>query len=166
MPDDPQKVVFDCTVFAQAILNPRGPAGFCLHSAQVGKLIVFLCDYVIQEIRELPHKINPRLGVTVERIENLVQDLAKYAQPIKKIPNVFVHPHDPDDSPYVNLAVAANAAFIVSRDRHLLNLMDVSRTEGKTFKDSFPAIRIMSPDEFAAKLRFPEKGEAEPDEIS
>jgi predicted nucleic acid-binding protein len=71
----PIPVVFDCTVFAQALINPKGPAGACLSAAQQNRLRLFISNYVIQEIRELPTKLPPRLGVTDERIEALIIDL-------------------------------------------------------------------------------------------
>jgi predicted nucleic acid-binding protein len=52
---------------------------------------------------------------------------------------------DPDDSHYVNLALAADAKLIVSRDRDLLDLMDNSIPEGLDFQGRFPSLRILDP---------------------
>src|SRR5437870_8460082 len=116
-----EKVVFDCPIYAQALINPRGPAGVCLAHAQRGHLILFISAYVVQEIRELPFKLKPKLGVTPDRVERLIQDLGKYARPMDNVPEIYIHPIDIDDSHYVNLALATGSHLIVSRDRHLLN---------------------------------------------
>ncbi|HEX4796344.1 MAG TPA: putative toxin-antitoxin system toxin component, PIN family [Humisphaera sp.] len=150
---DSTNVVFDCNVFAQALISPRGPAAACVAHAQLGRLVLFVSDYVLQEIRELPQKLKPQLGVSPELIERFIQDIAKYARVVDDVPNVYTHPHDPDDSHYVNLAVATESQLIVSRDRHLLNLMDTARPEGKEFKKLFPALTVLTPDVFANQLR-------------
>lgn len=128
----PRKVVFDCPVYAQALINARGPASSCLNFAQTGKLILFVSDYVLGEIRELPDKIRPKFGMIAERAEGLILDLAKYARFVKDVPPVHIHPVDPDDSHYINLAAATGSDLIVSRDAHLLNLMDPNRTDAQT----------------------------------
>jgi predicted nucleic acid-binding protein len=49
---------------------------------------------------------------------------------------------------YVNLAVAAGAGYLVSRDRDLLDLMDQATAVGKEFGQRFPGLRIMDPAAF------------------
>jgi len=147
------RAVFDCVVFAQALINPRGPAGECLERARTGVVRLFVSDYVLAEIRELPRKIPPRYGVTAESADELASDLVKFATVVSSAPSVYVHPHDPDDSHYVDLAVATNSSLIVSRDRHLLKLMDVTRPEARDFRRRFPGIDVLSPDAFAQQLR-------------
>src|SRR5882724_219173 len=129
--DTPENVVFDCTIFAQALISARGPAAACLSFAQERKLILFVSDYVLQEILELPSKIRPQFGVTTDKVRRLVNDLAKYATSAKLVPHVYNNPFDSDDSHYIDLAAATKSKLIVSRDRHLLNLMDAKRTEAK-----------------------------------
>jgi putative PIN family toxin of toxin-antitoxin system len=148
-----EKVVFDCVVFAQALINPKGPAAACLAFAQQGRVVVFVSDYVLQEIRELPRKINPRFGVTSERVDGLIQELAKFAQVVGQVAAVYVHPIDPDDSHYVNLALAAGAKLIASRDRHLLDLMDSAKPHSREFQARFPSLRITTPESLIASLR-------------
>jgi predicted nucleic acid-binding protein len=52
----------------------------------------------------------------------------------------------------VDLAIATNSTLIVSRDRHLLNLMDASRSDGKEFKDRFPDLTILTPENLIQQL--------------
>jgi predicted nucleic acid-binding protein len=60
-------------------------------------------------------------------------------------PSVFRYPRDGDDEPYINLAIAAEAEYLVSRDRDLLDLMDESTPEGADFRARFPNIKIIEP---------------------
>jgi predicted nucleic acid-binding protein len=57
MAEAPQKVVFDCPVFAQALINAKGPGAACVTHARDGHLTLFVSDYVLQEIRELPGSV-------------------------------------------------------------------------------------------------------------
>jgi len=149
----PPRVVFDCPIYAQALINLRGPAAACLLLAQSGRILLFISDYVVQEIRELPTKLKPKLGVTSERVENLILDLAKYARPIDNVPDQYVSPFDVDDSHYINLALATRSQLVVSRDKHLLDLMDQAREEARDFVKRFPELRIIEPQILLQMLR-------------
>jgi predicted nucleic acid-binding protein len=54
----------------------------------------------------------------------------------------------PDDLPYLNLALAANVAFIVSRDKDLLDLM-----KDEAFAAKHPQLRIVDPAAFLVAVR-------------
>src|SRR3954451_16943826 len=90
-------VVFDCNVFAQALINPRWPAGACVVAAQEGRLRVFVSGHLLREIRELPRKLPARLLVADDRVEAMIADMATYAEFVDRVPSVFVYPRDPDD---------------------------------------------------------------------
>ncbi len=67
------KVVFDCNVYTQALMNPLGPAGACVQAALDGRVMLYLSDAVLAEIREIPDKPTPRMmGVTSRKMETLV----------------------------------------------------------------------------------------------
>ena len=130
----PVRVVFDCVIFTQALINPRGPAGECVKAAECGDCILHVSPFVLQEIRELPDKLPVRHGITADRIETLIQQVREYAIVVTDVPERFTHPTDPKDSAYINLALATNSELVVSRDRHLLTLMDEATSEGRAFR--------------------------------
>ena len=47
---------------------------------------------------------------------------------------------DPDDEPYLNLAIAVSADYLVTRDNDLLDLMQDS-----AFRVRFPSLTILDP---------------------
>lgn len=51
----------------------------------------------------------------------------------------FSYERDPKDEPYVNLALAAGAKYLVTRDKDLLDLMSEGVSQARTFEGSFPA---------------------------
>lgn len=68
---------------------------------------------------------------------------------IASVPHVVTLPRDPKDEPYVDLAVAAGAQFLVSwNERHLCYLMKCDTPEGREFCGRFPNLRILTPPEF------------------
>ena len=59
------------------------------------------------------------------------------------VPPVFTYDRDPKDEKYVNLAIAGNASFIVSRDKDLL---DLDRTIGTpSIGSTIAPLRIVDP---------------------
>jgi putative PIN family toxin of toxin-antitoxin system len=146
-------VVFDCVVFAQALINPDGPSGICVEHAMKGHIRLFVSDYVVEEIRQLDGKLPAKYGVTSQQINDLADQVILFGTFVMDVPSVYVHTIDPDDSHYVDLAVATQSTFIVTRDRHLLNLVDLTRPESAEFTRRFPNIAIVAPDSFVRKIQ-------------
>ncbi len=55
---------------------------------------------------------------------------------------------DPKDEKYINLAAAAGAAYIISRDTDLLDLMTGFDEESKNFRQKFRLLKVIEPLEF------------------
>jgi putative PIN family toxin of toxin-antitoxin system len=150
------RVVFDCNIFAQALLTPEGSAGRCMAHVLEGRLSLFWSAYVVSEVRGMAEKETPRrLGVTSGHIEVLLAKLAPLARKIDHPPSVFVHPIDPKDSHHVNLAVSADAKLIVSRDKHLLNLTNAAKPPAKEFMARFPGLEVLPPERLLEQLGLP-----------
>ena len=79
-----------------------------------------------------------------------VESFASKALVVPDVPIAFTLPRDPKDEPYVNLAVATQAEFLVSRDRDLLDLMTDT-----DFRRRFPALLIVDPETFLRTIRSP-----------
>lgn len=82
--------------------------------------------------------------------DQMLDRLLTVAVMVNDVPEVFRYARDPDDAHYVNLAIAARARLIVSRDRDLLTLSDLSTPAGRDFAARFPSIDVVTP---AALLR-------------
>jgi uncharacterized protein len=148
------RVVFDCNIFAQALMNPQGPAGACLQAVFDGEIDLFIAEFVLIELRELPDKPTPaKAGVTLAKIEKLISLLQETAEYVSVVPAAFVHPIDPDDSDYVNLALAAGAKRLVSRDRHLINLQNPAKPWSADFRARFPDLRVVSAEQLLLEIR-------------
>jgi putative PIN family toxin of toxin-antitoxin system len=154
MNDAVERVVFDCNIFAQTLITPSGNAGQCVERVLDGSVSLFWSEYVLEEIRRIPDKQTPkRLGVTPDQVESLISRLTPIAHLVENPPSVYQHPIDPKDSHYVDLAVASNAKLIVSRDKHLLNLVNSSKPEARQFKARFPNLEVLQPEQLLELLR-------------
>jgi putative PIN family toxin of toxin-antitoxin system len=89
--------------------------------------------------------------LTPERTEAFLRELQKAAVLVDSVPEVFSYPRDPDDEPYVNLALAAGAPYLVTWDNDLLDLME-ENPDGAAFRSRFPGLRILTPVAFLREL--------------
>jgi predicted nucleic acid-binding protein len=156
MSDRVHRVVYDCVVYGQALINPRGPAAQCIEEAARKRVRLYISDFVVNEIRALPLKIRSRI-ITFEQTDGLADKLMQFAILVKDVPPVYTHPVDADDSGYINLALLTGSNLIVSRDRHLLGMMDNTSQWSREFLRQFPQLKILAPDTFIRLLRLEEQ---------
>lgn len=151
------RVVFNCNVFLQAIISDKGPAWKCYQLAEHGNITLYLSPFVLYELRELPDRIRLQRfkSRTPQRIERFIADSLANAVLITEVPTVFSYPRDPDDAHYVNLALATDAQYLVTRDRDLLALMAPTRPEAQDFQNRFPTLRILNPVAFLDQIEIP-----------
>jgi putative PIN family toxin of toxin-antitoxin system len=149
-----ERAVFDCNIYFQALISRSGPAGQCFSAAQHGKLLLFTSAIVINEFRDvcLRPRIASRFRLSEESVNAFVAEIEHTAMIVSEVPKIFEYDRDPDDAHYVDLAVAASAHLIVSRDQDLLALSDPQNPEAIFFKSRFPEISILTPTELLALL--------------
>lgn len=145
------KVVFDCGVFLQGLISKSGPAVACLELIGKEKIKLVISQDTLAEIKDVlsrPRLRQRNLDLTDEKVEKLIERLLEKSEFIKKVPPHFNYPRDPNDEPYINLAIEANAVFLVSRDNDLLDLMTGFSDECKDFRRRFRKLKIVNPVEF------------------
>ena len=144
----PIGAVFDCMVFVQAIAS-RGSAFRCLqHCIESLEPLFVSVDtlnelYAVLSRPELRRKLP---GITPERVGALMHHLAEFAQKVDPVPLIMEFPPDPKDEPYLNLAIAANARDLVTRDKAMLRLNDPSNVLSRDLMTYHPALRILVPE--------------------
>jgi predicted nucleic acid-binding protein len=68
------------------------------------------------------------------------------------VPEEFHYERDPEDEPYINLALVTDAKYLVSLDRDLLDLMDTTSEGGREFQRRYPMLRIIKPIALLAEI--------------
>jgi putative PIN family toxin of toxin-antitoxin system len=155
MNPSPSRVVYDCNIYVQALINPHGPAARCVEKARERKVLLFVSPFVLGEIREIHDKLPAKYGVAADQTDELARSVASFATFVSDVPEVYDLVRDPDDAHYVNLAIRTDSGLIVSRDRHLLELMDPKGPTGRDFQSRFPLLRIIDPVELLRGLDQP-----------
>lgn len=149
-----ERAVFDCNVLLQGLISSRGPARTLLEAVKQRKLLLFVSAYVLDGLRDVASRprVQRKYRLTPDLVESFCADLIAHATLVDVVPHVFDFPRDPDDAHYIDLAIAAGAKLVVSRDRDLLSLRDSATTEGRDFVARYPAIEILTPPELIRRL--------------
>lgn len=151
----PMKVVFDCMIFLQATANEKSPAAAALDLLDAGKIKLYVSEPILGEVRKVLNRAEVRAAlpqITDVRVEALFRRLDKKATMVRDVPKVFEYLRDPEDEPYLDLAITAKAAFLVSRDRDLLDLMTGHDAEAKQFRQRFRFLKIIDPPDFLKEI--------------
>jgi putative PIN family toxin of toxin-antitoxin system len=148
-------IVCDCMVLLQAVANLDSPAAKIFDLLESGEVRLYISEGILDEAREVMGrpKLRAKLsGLTDDRIEAFFLRLERQAYWIRAVPSQFAFRRDPKDASYVDLAVAAAADFIVSRDKDLLALMSNHDDDSKEFRQRFRPLKVITPETFLAKV--------------
>ena len=108
-----------------------------------GRLELFISPDVLAEVRDVltrPKTLRKFPALTPEAVDVFLLDVASHATTLPAVPNVFSLPRDPKEEPYIDLAAAAQARYLVSRDNDLLDLMGDA-----AFRQRFPGLTVIDP---------------------
>jgi putative PIN family toxin of toxin-antitoxin system len=132
--DQVPKIVIDTNVFITAVLF-RGPISRILSLWQKNAVSVLMSSAVLKEYaRALAY---PKFKLTKTEIRGIIeQELLTYVYPAKVKRSLHIITEHPSDNKFLELAVAGKADFILSGDKHLLDLKN------------FHGIKIITPAEF------------------
>ena len=151
-------VVFDCNVLFQALSRQHGPAAQCLLIAERNQVTLCLSKPILRELRKIlayPEIRAKNPHVTDAVINEFVAHLLFRAVLTRDVPHVIDFSRDSGDEPYLDLAVATNAEYLVTRDKDLLSLPKVHSITAQQLRQRCPSLRIVTPSEFAAALAPP-----------
>src|SRR5262245_52595754 len=104
------RAVFDCNILLQAAAFADGPAGRCLRLVERGTIELLVSNATLRELTtvfsyEEVQEFAPHL--TPRDIESFLKRLEFRATRVRRVPHVIDYPRDPDDEPYLDLAIAA-----------------------------------------------------------
>jgi putative PIN family toxin of toxin-antitoxin system len=148
-------VVFDCVVFLQGLIKESGPAVTCIERFEQGRIALAISPDVLTELNDVLSRSSLRQSfplLTEDKAERLIQLLLLKGTLFRNVTKRFELPRDPDDEPYLNLAIEAGAQFLVTRDRDLLDLMLWDTEEGRNFQSRFRELRILDPVAFLREI--------------
>ena len=142
-------------VFLQAAVSRHGPAFALLTLVEAGRLELLVNREILSELREV--LLRPAVQqkfplLSIEFVDAFLKHLESVAIPIESVPRIFQFGRDPDDEPYINLAVAGQAQYLVTRDRDLLDLTEQATPEARELRRVRPGLKILDPLMFLREL--------------
>ncbi len=149
------RVVFDCMIYLQATASESSPATALLRMMDDSTISLFVSGEILDEVRDVLSRTkirqkNPR--ITDERVDALLTRLAEKGTLLERVPKHFSYERDPKDEKYINLGVEADAAYLVSRDNDLLDLMREDLAASRDFRQQFPTLMILNPVAFLRQM--------------
>ena len=133
------KVVLDTNVVASAVLVNGRPRQL-LQIGLEGRFVIISSDAMLEELDSLLQK--PKFAHVRNEIVRIRKALEVLSRRIPATSFLSVIDADPDDNVFINAAVDGRADYVVTGDRHLLELK------------KFRWIKIVTADEMLKKLGF------------
>jgi uncharacterized protein len=117
------RVVLDANVFVSALISQAGPSREIVNAWVDGRFELIASPTLLDELRDVLHRPRFRRWVSTATATDFVDGLAQDANVIDDPPATPGVTPDPDDDYLIALARAAHADYLVSGDRHLLDLV-------------------------------------------
>ena len=153
------RVILDCNTLVQAVISPHGPGAACLALADAGRITLLMSRATLGEAREVlqrPEITQLKPDLTPSKIERLLEALLYRAELLPDVPMGAVYSRDPDDQPYLDLAVTGSADYLVTRDKDLIVLATAHSAEAKEFRQRHQnRLQILAPEQFLNEVRSP-----------
>ena len=132
------RIVLDTNVLISAILF-GGPPKEALSRVISGAVDCSLSLAILDELRDVIGR--PKFGFSPEQSLNILEELHAVCDIISPSIRINVVTADPDDNRILECAVESKAAFVITGDRHLLDLVE------------FRGIQIVTPTAYFGKLK-------------
>jgi putative PIN family toxin of toxin-antitoxin system len=134
--------VLDTNVVVSALISPRGAPAEIFRAWQAGRFTFVTSPPLLDELARVLNypRIRKYLAWTDEERGELVESIAYAAKLVIPDVRLDVVAEDPADDRVLEAAIAGEAEYIVSGDRHLLGLKNYAQVE------------IVSPVRFVAVL--------------
>jgi putative PIN family toxin of toxin-antitoxin system len=127
------RVVLDSNIIVSRFLSPHGVTAQLLGLVEKEHVTLIVSEPILTEYQEalMQEPVKRRHGMSDAEITEAVEELAQLSVVVVPKVTITVVVDDPDDNKFLECALAGNAAYIISRDPHLLSV--------ETYKD----IRIL-----------------------
>jgi len=138
------KAVVDTNIFVSSLLSRKGRPAEILDSWRDALFILVTSPSIISEINSVLQRpaIKKKYRISTESISKLILLLEKDALLVPGVSDVSgVVPEDPSDEIFLSAALDAEAQFIVSGDRHLLDLVEFSGIPIVTVQEFFEILK-------------------------
>ena len=132
------KFVLDTNVLVSALISTMGNPALLLDKA--GKnYTLFISKDILTELEAVISR--DKFGFTEEEVNTIIEAIISLSEAVNPEIKLDVIKSDPDDNTILECAVACGASYIVSGDRHLLDLKEYGGIKIITPKDALDLLK-------------------------
>ena len=137
------RVILDVNVLLSAAISGGGNPGKILDLWEKNQFDLVVSPPILEELERVIHypKIQQKYRLAEEYVDNFLGLIGNQAIIVNPSKNLNVIERDPSDNRYLECAKEGNASYIVTGDKHLLELKE------------YAGIVILTPTWFLAILR-------------
>jgi len=117
------KLVLDTNVLVSALISTSGNPALLLDKAGESYTL-FISKDILKEFEAVISR--DKFDFTDEEINTIIEAVVSFSEVVNPAIKLDVIKSDPDDNKILECAVACDASYIVSGDRHLLELKEYS----------------------------------------
>jgi len=115
------RLVLDTNVLVSALISTRSNPARLLDAA--GKnYSLFISKEILSELEGVISR--DKFGFSSEKIDSAIEAILSFSEVVNPEIKLDVVKSDPDDNKILECAIACGASYIVSGDKHLLNLKE------------------------------------------
>ncbi len=114
------KIVIDTNIYISAIFWGGKPREV-IDMGRLEKILIFTSSAIENELAE---KLSKKFKLNEDEINNILIDFSTFSIPTEVSLHIEAVPDDPEDNKFIECALICHADYIVSGDRHLLNLKE------------------------------------------
>ncbi len=118
------KFVFDTNVFVSALISKRGNPTLLLDRVKKSYTL-FISKDILSELKDVISR--DKFEYTDEEVNTFIEAIISFTDIVNPEVEIEAIKADPDDNMILECAVAAGASYIVSGDRHLLELTEYGK---------------------------------------
>jgi putative PIN family toxin of toxin-antitoxin system len=127
------RLVLDTNVLVSALISTRSNPARLLDAA--GKnYSLFISKEILRELEDVISR--DKFGFSSEIIDSAIEAILSYSEVVNSEIKFDVVKSDPDDNKILECAIVCGASYIVSGDKHLLNLKEYENIKIITPKDA------------------------------
>ncbi|MCL2134537.1 MAG: putative toxin-antitoxin system toxin component, PIN family [Candidatus Bathyarchaeota archaeon] len=123
------KIVLDTNVWVSALIWGGKPATI-VESAEQGRIDIFVSESIVEEIsRVLNYPKIEKVYYPQITCQQLMEQILKSTKFVETTTELKIIKEHPADDKIIECAVSAKADYIVSGDKHLLNVVAYQKTQ-------------------------------------
>ncbi len=118
------KFVFDTNVFVSALMSKRGNPALLLDRVRKSYTL-FISKDILSELKDVISR--DKFGYTEEEVNTFLEAIISFSDVVNPDIKIDAIKADPDDNMILECAVTSGASYIVSGDKHLLDLIEYGK---------------------------------------